>query len=849
MKYLHFYSRLLVMLTLVTSVGLAQAEEPVLTTYKLQQVSSVGAGGKYVFVQNSRAMIGQISNNALQTTDTYGTIGIVGNEDYVWTLETTTDGYYMKNISANKYLKNGSSTNLSLVSDNSQSIWAFSFADDIANIFNTSLENRCLGLTEVGATAYKAYKGINPASHPNSISVYQLVEDTRTITWQSNGETYTTTVPLYGKIQMPTTSPEACFPTVDEFVGWSKKQPTGASWTVAPTLIAEGDPVDNAQEVTYYAVFKSKSANKWYTNCPELYTITYNANGGTGEDQVVYYETKTGVTIYDGAAFSKTDCSLYMWTQNTDGTGVSYKPGATSQSLTNLLNEGKTGTLYAQWTGNLTATGDVHLTSGVGISVYCTAPANNLITIASSEVSLVHHIKVSFKDENGSAVADADCPFTLCNNGTDNFNKVTSITTEGSGSFSQTYSVQYTPTKVNQLDTYILHLEGVDQAGKTVYNSADMTLYGRSLPEKFVLAIKKNSDNKWYAIPNVLGDASDKAVPEAVAIDVDDESAPMAVKIFCPNKDLALYKADVRYKSTEHRGAVRFKSMSNSKYITATTTDNTSFYQPDGNNNNQQFYLTSSDLTKYNITLDPAEYTDNTPSRWISFSGNKIGWFKTSYKDVYILPISDVYERELTSEMLGTICLPFAVEEFSGAEFYKMSYLEKDGSGNPYKINYESVDALEAGKPYIFQPNGTKIVCKQKGDMVSNPIAYDGFYGTFSAIQDGTAGAVGNTLEGNYMVYNNNFAKCGAGCSLSAYRAYVKMDEIPLTPSTAPTRRMMSIGKEGQPEFFDPIPGVITSIDMLGESQPKESQKVMHNSQLFIIRGGKMYNAVGVLIK
>ena len=80
------------------------------TTYKLVQVTSVSAGGKYVFEQDGYVMSNSISSNALQTTDSYSTTGLTGTEAYVWTLEGTGNAgrYYMKNVNISKYLNNTS---------------------------------------------------------------------------------------------------------------------------------------------------------------------------------------------------------------------------------------------------------------------------------------------------------------------------------------------------------------------------------------------------------------------------------------------------------------------------------------------------------------------------------------------------------------------------------------------------------------------------------------------------------------------------------------------------------------------------------------------------------------------
>ncbi len=81
----------------------------------------------------------------------------------------------------------------------------------------------------------------------------------------------------------------------------------------------------------------------------------------------------------------------------------------------------------------------------------------------------------------------------------------------------------------------------------------------------------------------------------------------------------------------------------------------------------------------------------------------------------------------------------------------------------------------------------------------------NGLHGTFENIIDGAAGTPNNKLEGNYVIYNNMFQRCGEYCQLAANRAYIKMDEVPVQGSTnAPkpnfTKRHIVIGNANSPQ-------------------------------------------------
>ena len=165
---------LVMLLTLTVSVEVWGA------TYKLTKVTSVSAGEKYVFEQGGYVMNNSVSSSALQCTNSYKTTGLEGTEAYVWTLESATGGFYMKNVNKSQYLNNSSSTGVSFGSKSS--IWKFTFTDGIAVIQNTSNSNRFLGWNGTSSHAYKAYatSNMSSSSYPHDITVYKLEEETST---------------------------------------------------------------------------------------------------------------------------------------------------------------------------------------------------------------------------------------------------------------------------------------------------------------------------------------------------------------------------------------------------------------------------------------------------------------------------------------------------------------------------------------------------------------------------------------------------------------------------------------------------------------------------------------------
>jgi len=157
-------------------------------------------------------------------------------------------------------------------------------------------------------------------------------------------------------------------------------------------------------------------------------------------------------------------------------------------------------------------------------------------------------------------------------------------------------------------------------------------------------------------------------------------------------------------------------------------------------------------------------------------------------------PYSEYSREGLTPGRMGTICLPWASEITTGAVFYRILHKQMDG-GRPYNITLEEVDRLEPGIPYIFIPEENQIhVYYFASTAVLYPSSSNGLYGTFDQITDGAAGDPYNTLENNYMIYQNKFHPCGEYCSLAEYRAYIRMDEVAVegeqgAPAPVPGRR------------------------------------------------------------
>ena len=92
-----------------------------------------------------------------------------------------------------------------------------------------------------------------------------------------------------------------------------------------------------------YSISQDTAINKF--SIAGIYTIHYDANGGTGTmaDQYVFVNVATNLTAN---SFTRNGHSFDGWNTAADGNGTDYTDGA---SVTNLAASGSSITLYAKW--------------------------------------------------------------------------------------------------------------------------------------------------------------------------------------------------------------------------------------------------------------------------------------------------------------------------------------------------------------------------------------------------------------------------------------------------------------------------------------------------------------------
>jgi len=185
----------------------------------------------------------------------------------------------------------------------------------------------------------------------------------------------------------------------------------------------------------------------------------------------------------------------------------------------------------------------------------------------------------------------------------------------------------------------------------------------------------------------------------------------------------------------------------------------------------------------------------------------------------------------------GTICIPNGAVAV-GADIYELEGREPQYG----KVVFQSVKHMKPGKPYMFIAKGNRIdfITTDEAEA-SEPDNSGAMKGTFDEI------TITENLEDVYYFAGTALWGCAdltaTGLHVSAHRAYVKLSEADYIsdPNPAPGRRrlmMNVVGPEAAPTALENIFG-----------DDAQNAKLLIDGKLYILRGGKMFDATGRLVK
>ena len=200
------------------------------------------------------------------------------------------------------------------------------------------------------------------------------------------------------------------------------------------------------------------------------------------------------------------------------------------------------------------------------------------------------------------------------------------------------------------------------------------------------------------------------------------------------------------------------------------------------------------------------------------------------------------YTRNVSNN-IGTLCVDHNVPAgyYMGATFYQIA---GRNATYPDKLDFDQVapdEELKAGEPYIFQSTTGRIDLFYGETEKTEPVVVNGMHGLLA---NGHLDITNDNKLDILYISDNKLHNCSnlleSGLTLVANRAYIVMSEVDASENLAPGRTRMTIGGSGAPQ-------IATGVDNLNESETPV--KVLINGQIFILRGEKMYDATGRLVK
>ena len=199
-------------------------------------------------------------------------------------------------------------------------------------------------------------------------------------------------------------------------------------------------------------------------------------------------------------------------------------------------------------------------------------------------------------------------------------------------------------------------------------------------------------------------------------------------------------------------------------------------------------------------------------------------------------PSYTTVREELAPNAYYTMCLEKAVDAVQGGSVWK---IVSKAQGSLDIILEEVTGTLDAGRPYIFYATSDIFKVVYAGSAVLEPVNDEdnnGLVGSFSQAH------IAN-VNTNYIIYNNELYYVNTdNVYVGAHRAYIDMTAVPdysePQQGNAPRRRVT---------MHTNAPQVATGVDALNASETPVKKIIDGN--LYILRGEKMFNANGQLVK
>ena len=384
-----------------------------------------------------------------------------------------------------------------------------------------------------------------------------------------------------------------------------------------------------------------------------------------------------------------------------------------------------------------------------------------------------------------------------------------------------------------------------DDVNNLLADSKSFTLQVKAQPTVDNVVIVAFVNDKWYALQNVAGTTSGSLL----GVEVN----------YSENKiwDLpAAEQAAITWKRTVDGADVTFQDGYNN-YLKGTTSG--AALTLDANVHNWNWYA---DGGYYRIGESARTFFVNYVANddeniFKNFATSNLN--KTNYSGLAVVtaavfdvtpepPTKDLIRGGLSNGKWGTLCPKQNVENVEGAEFFLLSFLEEK-DGLPYNVVFDQIEGpnLQAGKPYFFIANAEEIRGNKTGEPLDAAGAgVNGFYGYIGANSMELTvwhDAYDEDEDNTFVIHDNKVVRINQpGTMLPSERCYININkEVPSRTAVAKTygRRRITVGVSGT--------NAAQGFENLDASE--KPLKVMIEGTLYILRGEKVYDATGRLVK
>lgn len=210
-------------------------------------------------------------------------------------------------------------------------------SSNVTDFYTAYTPGTTYSISNIKATTGHTYNGVSSGSLSGTLNsaasvVLKFTTNTYTITYNANGGSGAPSATSYTYASSGSTNLSSTIPTRTgyTFLGWS----LSSTATVASYSAGQAWALSNDSNYTLYAVWKANT-----------YTITYNANGGSGAPaSQTYTYADSGTVALSSAIPTKSGYDFLGWSTSSSATSATYAAGGTYGK-----NNASNVTLYAVW--------------------------------------------------------------------------------------------------------------------------------------------------------------------------------------------------------------------------------------------------------------------------------------------------------------------------------------------------------------------------------------------------------------------------------------------------------------------------------------------------------------------